>query len=60
MEADRFDALVRSIETYVPRRTAIGGIAAGLVLLSQAGSEEGAAKKHKHKKKKHKGGGVQC
>jgi Stigma-specific protein, Stig1 len=63
MEAMRFDALIRSIESTVPRRSAIGGLVAGLVaLLGRPGAEEADAKKHKKKKKKKKnnGGGVQC
>ena len=65
MEAKRFDALIRSIETSLPRRSAIAGLAAGLTaLISQLGVETTDARKHrKKKKKKHKnqgGGGVQC
>src|SRR4051812_48148449 len=68
MEAKRFDALIRSIETGLPRRSAIVGLAAGLTaLISQLGVETTDARKHrKKKKKKHTnqggggGGGVQC
>ena len=64
MDADRFDALARSLQLATPRRAALGAIGGGLAaLLARLGIDESEAKKrkkHKKKKKKCKGNKKKC
>jgi hypothetical protein len=62
LDANRFDALARSLEDGFPRRVALGGaLGAGFAsLLSPFGAGEADAKKRKKKKKKCKGGKKKC
>jgi hypothetical protein len=64
MDADRFDALIRSLPLAAPRRTALGALGGGLTaLLTRVGIDDTEAKngkKKKKKKKKCKGGKKKC
>jgi hypothetical protein len=65
MDADRFDAFVRSLDIAAPRRTTVGALlGAGLAaLLARFGIEDAGAKKKRKKrkrKKKCKGGKKKC
>jgi hypothetical protein len=61
MDGARFDALVRSIETAVPRRSTLTGVfCAGLAVLAFRLRMEDSKANHKKKKKKCKGGKKKC
>jgi hypothetical protein len=63
MDANRFDAFVRSINIAAPRRTALGALLGGglSALLPRSGSSDATAKKKRRKKKKRcKGSKKKC